>query len=273
MASLVFLAFDVPASLVWWNNPEITKTVSLDASAQQPQAISCDATGVWLALSMPNGDVAALYGLSGLVRRKDSVLTVGGDAVPHLDIADGYRVGGRFLRYYGKADGKVYVAADDSETALVDLSGADSSILHVRVASSMTEEPFLHVLLAQGIIRVYGLSADGLSLADTIPVATVDVGALLDGDGVSCFDVSPDGIALFAVPEQGDTIRVIRSSDWGLVDCVAPAARFPWHSDVSQTTSQTSTTMSGMTIPASSETFEPPFIWPWADPEIYTRKI
>ncbi|MBP5228413.1 MAG: hypothetical protein J6336_13615 [Kiritimatiellae bacterium] len=271
MASLVFLAFDVPASLVWWNNPEITKTVSLDASAQQPQAISCDATGVWLALSMPNGDVAALYGLSGLVRRKDSVLTVGGDAVPHLDIADGYRVGGRFLRYYGKADGKVYVAADDSETALVDLSGADSSILHVRVASSMTEEPFLHVLLAQGIIRVYGLSADGLSLADTIPVATVDVGALLDGDGVSCFDVSPDGIALFAVPEQGDTIRVIRSSDWGLVDCVAPAARFPWHSDVSQTTSHNSTTMSGMTIPASSETFEPPFIWPWADPEIYKR--
>ncbi|MBP5320259.1 MAG: hypothetical protein J6334_04665 [Kiritimatiellae bacterium] len=267
-ASLFFLAMDVSATLFWWSNPEVIKTVTLASSTQNLQSIICDAAGVYLAVSTSNGDIAA-YSLPNLIRRKGGVMALGGNTLAAVNFSDDYLIGGKRLRYLGKPDGKVYVAENETEAPLIDLSG--SSVIQARIAYRDTEAPFLH-LLTNGSILIYRLAANGLSLSTPDPIARIDVNGLLDNGGVSCFEVSPDGLALFAVPEQGDSMKVIRSADWGLVDCVAynaSAETFPWRDAKPQTPTPNNAGISPLTIPPESSTFEAPFIWPWAVDTVY----
>ena len=259
------------AATHWWEEPEVTKTVTLAAAAQSPQSIACDADGRYVALWSSGGDMTAAFSLRKLIRRTAAIAAVSNSTVSVADFSDSVAVGGRSLRYYGKVDGKVYVAEGQNETALVDLSGSGTTIVQTKVARSTVEGPCLHVLLGTGSVCVYVLAADGLSLASSAPVATVDVGALGGIGTPALIDVSPDGLALFATTVQGDSLHVIRSSKWGLVDCVSPTVLFPWRNDAGQTTATRTADVNTPSKPDQSASFAEPYVYPWAEQSIYSK--
>jgi len=256
----------------WWDNPEVARTNTLATAAQNPDAMSVDAGGRYLVLSA-GGAVKAVYDVPSVSRRAGSFAVLANSTATDLDLSGAYSIGAKTLSYYGKSDGKVYVSDGTTETELVDLSGESAAIVMAKVARPESA-PYLNVLLASGTVSVYKLAADGLALASVTPVVTATTSDLFSGIGApALIDVSVDGLALFAVTASGDKFYVVRSANWGLVDCVSPTVQFPWRSDVSQTipSNRGTTTMSSMTIPPTSTVFDEPFVWPWADPSIYKK--
>jgi hypothetical protein len=255
----------------WWENSEVARTVTLATAAQNPDAMSVDAAGRYLVLSA-GGAVKAVYDVPSVSRRAGSFAVLANSTATDLDLSGAYSIGAKTLSYYGKSDGKVYVSDGTTETELVDLSGEGSAIVTAKVARP-DSAPYLNVLLASGTVVVYELAANGLSLASSTPVATATTSDIFSEIGApALIDVSADGLALFAVTASGNAFYVIRSANWGLVDCVAPTVQFPWRDYTAQTKpSCSTTTMSSMTIPPSSTEFDEPFVWPWADSAIYKK--
>ena len=255
----------------WWENSEVARTVTLATAAQNPDAMSVDAAGRYLVLSA-GGAVKAVYDVPSVSRRAGSFAVLANSTATDLDLSGAYSIGAKTLSYYGKSDGKVYVSDGTTETELVDLSGEGSAIVTAKVARP-DSAPYLNVLLASGTVVVYELAANGLSLASSTPVATATTSDIFSEIGApALIDVSADGLALFAVTASGNAFYVIRSANWGLVDCVAPTVQFPWRDYTAQTKpSCNTTTMNSMTIPPSSTEFEEPFVWPWADSAIYKK--
>ena len=257
----------------WWENPEVARTVTLATAAQNPDAMSVDAGGRYLVFSA-GGAAKAVYDVPSVSRRTGSFVVLANSTATGLDLSGSYSIGANTLSYFGKSDGKVYVSDGTTETELVDLSGEGSAIVMAKVARPEFAAPYLNVLLASGMVIVYELAVNGLAVASATPVATATTSDLFSGIGApALIDVSADGLALFAVTASGDKFYVVRSSDYGLVDCVSPTVQFPWRSDVSQTipSNRGTTTMGSMTIPPSSTAFDEPFVWPWADPSIYKK--
>ena len=255
----------------WWDNPEVARTNTLETAAQNPDAMSVDAGGRYLVFST-GGVVNAVYDVPSVSRRIGSFVVLANSTATDLDLSGSYSIGANTLSYYGKSDGKVYVSDGTTETELVDLSDEGSAIVMAKVARPESA-PYLNVLLASGTVVVYELAANGLAVASATPVATATTSDLFSGIGApALIDVSVDGLALFAVTASGDKFYVVRSANWGLVDCVAPTVLFPWRDYTAQTKpSCYTTTMNSMTIPPSSTEFEEPFVWPWADSTIYKK--
>ena len=258
----------------WWENSEVARTVTLATAAQNPDAMSVDASGRYLVLSA-GGAVKAVYDVPSVSRRAGSFVVLANSTATDLDLSGAYSIGAKTLSYYGKSDGKVYVSDGTTETELVDLSGESAAIVMAKVARPESA-PYLNVLLASGTVSVYKLAADGLALASATPVATATTSDLFSGIGApALIDVSADGLALFCTTATGDKIYVARSTDWGLVDCVAYNASdstFPWRDARSQTPTPSVADINPLTIPPESSTFDAPFIWPWAVDTVY-RKI
>ena len=255
----------------WWDNPEVARTNALATAAQNPDAMSVGAGGRYLVFAA-GGDTTAVYDVPSVSRRTGSFVVLANSTATDLDLSGSYAIGANKLSYYGKSDGKVYVSDGETETELVDLSGEGSAIVMAKVARPEAA-PYLNVLLASGTVIVYELTATGLAVASATPVAAATTSDLFSGIGApALIDVSADGLALFAVTASGDKFYVVRSANWGLVDCVAPTVLFPWRAHTAQTVPAcNTTTMGSMTIPPSSTVFDEPFVWPWGDPSIYKK--
>ena len=268
-------AYAADGATYWWENPEVAKSVTLAAAQQHPQSMVCDVNGNYLVLYGSGDAITAAYDANALARRKGANTVLANSFAGNFDFSGSYKIGGNSLIYSSKSDGKVYVTNGGTETALVDLAGEGSAIVVVKVALSESA-PYLNVLLASGKVIVYRLAADGLALASVTPIATATTADVFADSGApALIEVSADGRALFFTTATGDKIYVARSTDWGLVDCVAynaSASTFPWRDAKPQTPTPNSADINPLTIPPESSTFDAPFIWPWAVDTVY-RKI
>ena len=93
----------------WWENPEVARTNALATAAQNPDAMSVDASGRYLVLST-GGAVKAVYDVPSVSRRAGSFAVLANSTATDLDLSGAYSIGAKTLSYYGKSDGKVYVS-------------------------------------------------------------------------------------------------------------------------------------------------------------------
>lgn len=264
---LLFVAVRPAWSAIhWWENPEKVRSVALDRSAGETLGLACEADGKRLIVTTTAESVVTLYALPQLIRRNGGLVSLGTAAFNAVATPDRYLIGGRSLSYEVRMDGKVYVIDQGDGTELLDLSGVDSPVIQTQVACAAEGMPYLHVLFASGAVHIYPLAADGLSLALAEPVAAVDLSTFQDVGKPSCMAVSPDGLALLilTVTDEEDLLHVIRSANWGLVDCVSHTVLFPWRSDATQTSKHNVAAIGqAITIPDPAAC--------WADPAIYKK--
>jgi hypothetical protein len=157
--------------------------------------------------------------------------------VARVRSVNSYYINGKDLVYYGEGNSAtgtavcVYNDSTTTETVLLPSLPVTANIIQVKVACTSTSTPYLHVQLENGTVIVYALNADGLGLASTTPVATVDLTTLFGSiKRLRSFEVSDDATMLIAAPglDSGENNLYVIGASYGLVDAVTAGSVEYW---------------------------------------------